>query len=110
MVIVLHLRDRGPGSRQFDDASGSLVGHGCTTNLLDLGAETLRMAAFVDSTDLESDQAGAGILQQPVRRLSPLESSPHDPSPRNADETQCDRLCGIFRDPIPVKLIDTARR
>lgn len=77
---------------------------GRVAHLLELPAETVGILGIA-SADLQGDEAGFRILQQPIRGFAPLEPPPHDPASRHVDESQCDRLRGILRDPVPIELL-----
>jgi hypothetical protein len=78
-------------------------------HLLKLPAEAVGILGIA-SADLQGDEAGFRILQQPIRGFAPLESPPHDPASRHVDESQCDRLRGILRDPVPIELLGIPNR
>lgn len=77
-------------------------------DLVDLDTEAISIATFVDTADLQSDETGPGVTQEPVGKFSPLESSSHDPSSCPVDERQSDRFRSVLRDPMPIDLLVVA--
>jgi len=78
-------------------------------NLFELDAETVCVIPGIDPADLQGNQAGFGVLQQPVRGFCPLKPSPHDPSSRPMDESQRDSLGRILRNPMVIELLQVAK-